>query len=43
MPYYETDHLQDIGLGGSITVQKIGWEGVDWIHMIKKGTNGVLL
>jgi hypothetical protein len=37
MPYYETDHLQDIGVDGSITVQKIGWEDVDRICMTKNG------
>ena len=38
MPYYETDHLQDIGVDGNITVQKnIGWEGVDWIRLTKNG------
>ena len=33
MPYYETDHLQDLGVDRNMTVKQIGWKGVDWINI----------
>jgi hypothetical protein len=34
------DHLEDIGVDGKIILEmdlrEIGWEGVDWIHLVQE-------
>jgi hypothetical protein len=27
------DHMEDLGVDGKIILERIGWEGVDWIHV----------
>jgi hypothetical protein len=33
------DHLKDLGVNGEknikIDIREIGWEGMDWIHMVQ--------